>query len=151
MKRRDDFDERAFRPRVGETLDSFFGGVCVEPSKAPATIHTPAPVAPGSATSEEAAKLVSVDGECLRCLQWYAGQTGPRTRYDLALAVYPADPDNPNPRKRRRVAGTGPACGRTNDLMELGYLEEVGRDGRSATLAVTERGRVWLAKRRAAA
>jgi hypothetical protein len=136
MKRRPD-DDRIFAPRRPETLDGDFG---VAPSVP--TIQTPAPVAPGSETSREAAELVSVDGECLKCLLWYHRQPGPRTRYDLAIAVYP-----PDPTKHRKVAGTGPACGRTNDLVELGYLVEVGRDGRSATLAVTDNGRRWLAKR----
>ncbi len=116
----------------------FFG---MQPPSVP-TIRTPAHVAPGSETSREAAELVSIDGECLRCLIWYAQQPTPRTRYDLAVAVYP-----PDPKKNRKTAGVGPACGRTNDLVTLGYLVEVGRDGRSATLGVTEKGRAWLARR----
>ncbi len=145
MSRKVAFDERAFLPRKSVNLsDDFFASPETPPGTTP-TIRTPAPVAPGSETSEEASKLVPVDGECLRCLRWYAEQPGPRTRYDLAIAVYP-----PDEKKGRKVAGTGPACGRTNDLVELGYLEEVGRDGRSATLAVTAAGRAWLARRAAA-
>lgn len=131
------FDERAFAPRRAESLSG--PGMLGEITP---VIRVPAPVAPGSETSREAAALVPIDGESLRCLKWYAEQPGPRTRYDLAVAVYP-----PDEKKKRKAAGTGPACGRTNLLVTLGYLEEVGRDGRSATLAVTDRGRVWLAKR----
>jgi hypothetical protein len=118
------------------------------PPKAPNTIHIPAPSAPGSDSSRDAAELVSVDGECLRCLTWYAAQREPATRYELALAVYPPEPNKPEGRK---VAGTGPACGRTNTLVELKYLEEIGRKGRSATLRVTPAGRAWLARRSEAA
>lgn len=108
-------------------------------------IRTEAKSAQGSETSREAAELVSVDGECLRCLLWYAKQPGPRTRYELAAAVYPVVIGN------RDVMGIGNACGRTNDLVELKYLEEVGRNGRRATLAVTSAGRAWLEKRGALA
>jgi len=137
MTRKPVDDERQFRPK--KPSDSISGTPLWE---TPA-IRTEAPSAPGSETSREAAALVSVDGECLRCLRWYASQPGPRTRYELAAAVYPVGPG-------RDVMGIGPACGRTNDLVELGYLEEVGRDGRRATLSVTTKGRAWLAKRKAA-
>jgi hypothetical protein len=104
------------------------------------TIETPAPSAPGSATSAEAAELVSVDGECLRCLLWFARQAEPRTRQELAMAVYPA-------KRAGDVPGLGPACGRVVDLVELKYLEECGRQGKRATLRITDAGRRWLAKR----
>ena len=110
---------------------------------APNTLHFPAKSAPGSETSREAAELVSIDGECLRCLRWFAGQKEPRTRQELAMAVYP-------PKRVGDVPGLGPACGRVADLVELKYLEEVGRSGKRATLTVTEAGRRWLAKREAA-
>lgn len=113
-------------------------------SRTPDTLRFPAPSAPGSETSREAAELVSVDGECLRCLRWFARQAEPRTRQELAMAVYPA-------KRPGDVPGLGPACGRTNDLVTLGYLEEVGRAGRRATLAVTEAGRRWLKRRGEAA
>lgn len=108
-----------------------------------APLRFPAPHAPGSETSRAAAELVSVDGECLRCLQWFARQPVPRTRQELAVAIYP-------PKRPGDVAGLGPACGRVNDLVTLKYLAEVGRQGRRATLAVTDAGRRWLAKRGAA-
>ncbi len=108
-----------------------------------AEIRTPAPSAPGSETSREAAELVSVDGECLRCLLWFARQALPRTRQELAMAVYPA-------KRVGDVPGLGPACGRVADLVELKYLAEVGRDGKRSTLAITEAGKRWLARRQAA-
>lgn len=106
-------------------------------------LRFPAPSAPGSETSRDAAQLVSVDGECLRCLQWFARQASPRTRQELAMAVYPA-------KHSTDVPGLGPACGRVNDLVTLGYLEGAGRQGRRELLRVTDRGRQWLAKRGAA-
>lgn len=86
-----------------------------------------------SSTSEDAADLLDrtqkASRERRRVLVWFAAQSQPRTRHECADAVYPY------------TGGLGSACGRVNDLMVMGWLEEVGRQGKRATLRITDRGR----------
>lgn len=86
-----------------------------------------------SATSEDAADDLERSGtakrERRRVLVWFAAQSEPRTRHELAEALYP------------QSGGLGSACGRVNELVTLGWLEEVGRTGKRATLSITHRGR----------
>jgi hypothetical protein len=95
--------------------------------------RSPAPSAPGSASSEDAADELRSSGklqrERRRVLIWFAAQNQPRTRHECAEALYPVS------------GGLGSACGRVNDLIVLGWLAEVGKHGKRATLALTERGR----------
>jgi hypothetical protein len=99
----------------------------------PIDIRLPAHRAPGSASSDDAADLLERTGrakrERRRVLLWFAGQSEPRTRHECADVLYPVS------------GGLGSACGRVNDLMVLGWLEEVGMQGKRATLAITRRGR----------
>lgn len=103
-------------------------------------IRIPAPAAPGSESSAEAAREIDGDAmqrEMHKVLTWFAAQSEPRTRHECANVVYPYD------------GGLGPACGRINGLVALGCLEEVGRQGRRATLRITSAGRKKLARRAA--
>lgn len=81
-----------------------FGG-----SRAGDRVQFPAPAAPGSVTSRRAAASIDAGGkrrkEVTRCLEWFARETVPRTRHELAAALYPSD------------GGLGSACARVNDLM----------------------------------
>ncbi len=86
-----------------------------------------------SATSEDAADEMDRAGkakrERRRVLIWYAAQSEPRTRHECAEALYP------------QSGGLGSACGRVNELTSLGWLVEVGRKDKRATLSITDRGR----------
>lgn len=98
-------------------------------------IGFPAPAAPGSETSRLAAEALDRKNrrrEVTRCLEWFARQTAPRTRNELADALY--------------AGHLGSACGRVNDLMIVGWIEEVGRAGKRATLSITSAGRHELGK-----
>lgn len=92
-----------------------------------------APSAPGSSSSEDAADQLERSGkakrERRRVLIWFASQSEPRTRHELADALYP------------QTGGIGSACGRVADLMVLGWIVEVGRKDKRATLAITPTGR----------
>lgn len=88
----------------------------------------PVPVAPGSATSEAASHTVRAQRELRRVIVWFAAQSEPRTRHECAAALYPYD------------GGIGSACGRINTLLFTGDLEEVGRQGKRATIAITAQG-----------
>lgn len=103
-------------------------------------IRLEAPSAPGSASSAEAAALLTPEvmhGELRRVLIWFAAQSEPRTRHECAATVYPYD------------GGLDSACGRVNALVTLGYLEEIGRSGKRATLSITQAGRRKLVARAA--
>jgi len=92
-----------------------------------------APVAPGSDTSalagEELDRAGKARKERRRVLLYFAAQSEPRTRHELAEALYP------------QTGGIGSACGRVADLMVLGWLAEVGRKDKRSTLAITPSGR----------
>lgn len=105
----------------------------------------PIGVAPGSETSELAAAELRafVIDERLKVLEWFARQSSPKTRHECAAAVYEG-----------KDSALGSACGRINELIFQRLLEEVGRQGRRATLAITDRGRTvlgWAAKHAGAA
>lgn len=114
----------------GGTLDLF------DSSRAGDRVRFSAPVAPGSGTSRRAAEHLEQSGrrrrEVTRCLEWFARQDGPRTRHELAAALYPD------------VGGIGSACGRVDDLYVCGWIEVVGKDGRRETLQITTTGRKEL-------
>jgi hypothetical protein len=99
----------------------------------PIDIRLPAHRAPGSASSDESAELLERLGkakrERRRVLLWFAAQSQPRTRHECADVLYPVS------------GGLGSACGRINDLVTLKWLEEVGKQGKRATLQITSRGR----------
>lgn len=103
-------------------------------------VQYPTPVAPGSATSREAAEELDRTGkrqkQVARCLRWFGEQAEPRTRNELAAALYGGH--------------LGSACGRANDLMTMGWIAEVGRQGKRATLSITANGRRALGEERAA-
>jgi len=86
-----------------------------------------------SATSEDAADQLERSGkakrERRRVLVWFAAQSEPRTRHECADQLYP------------QSGGIGSACGRVNELVCLGWLEEVGRKDKRATLSITHSGR----------
>ncbi len=100
-------------------------------------IRFPPPVAPGSRSSEEAAGQLERSGkiqrERRRVLIWFAAQSEPRTRHQCADELYP------------HSGGLGSACGRVNDLMVMGWLEEFGRQGKRSTLRITAHGRKMAA------
>ena len=93
-------------------------------------------VAPGSESSRDAAEDLEQSGklqrERRRVLIWFAAQNQPRTRHECAEQLYPES------------GGLGSACGRVNDLVHAGWLHEVGRQGKRATLAITDAGRLRL-------
>jgi hypothetical protein len=93
-------------------------------------IRTPAPVAPGSETSALAAEKVDTQAELRKVLLWFAAQSEARTRHECADALY----------SHLGSGAVGPACARINELVTFGCLEEVGRQGKRATLAITGRG-----------
>ena len=78
------------------------------------SIRFPVPVAPGSDTSAVAGEELDRAGkarkERRRVLLYFAAQSEPRTRHELAEALYP------------QTGGIGSACGRVADLMVLGQL-----------------------------
>lgn len=86
-----------------------------------------------SATSEDAADELERAGkakrERRRVLIWFAAQSEPRTRHECADQLYP------------QSGGLGSACGRVAELTSLGWLIEVGRKDKRATLQITDRGR----------
>ncbi|MES2359994.1 MAG: hypothetical protein V4529_16765 [Gemmatimonadota bacterium] len=86
-----------------------------------------------SATSEDAADELERAGkakrERRRCLIWFASQSEPRTRHELADALY------------QQTGGIGSACGRCAEVISLGWLEEIGRKEKRATISITDRGR----------
>jgi len=86
-----------------------------------------------SSTSEDAADQLERSGkakrERRRVLVWFAAQSEPRTRQECADQLYP------------QSGGIGSACGRVNELVCLGWLEEVGRKDKRATISITHRGR----------
>lgn len=98
----------------------------------------PAPSAPGSETSRRAAEEMDRRGkrrrEVTRCLEWFERQGGPRTRHELAAALYPD------------TGGIGSACGRVDDLLVCGWIEVIGKDGKRETLQITDAGRKELGK-----
>jgi hypothetical protein len=104
-------------------------------------IRLDAPSAPGSASSAEGAASISGDqmqAEMKKVLTWYAAQSEPRTRHECAAVVY-----------QGRESALASTCGRVNALVTLGYLEEVGRQGKRATLSITDAGRRKLVARAA--
>lgn len=109
-----------------------------EPPRAGDRVRFPAPVAPGSATSRRAAEQLEEGGrrrkEVTRCLEWFSKQSVPRTRHELADALYPT------------TGGLGSACARVNDLMICGWIDVSGRDGKRETLTITDAGRRELIK-----
>lgn len=111
-------------------------GLVFDAPRAGDRIQFPVPVAPGSETSRLAAEQLEKSGkrrkEVTRCLEWFARQTEPRTRNELADALYDGH--------------LGSACGRVNDLMIVGWVDEVGRQGKRATLVITPSGRKELGK-----
>ena len=86
-----------------------------------------------SSTSEDAADQLERSGkakrERRRVLVWFAAQSEPRTRHECAEMLYP------------QSGGIGSACGRVAELVTLGWLEEIGRKEKRATLFITHRGR----------
>lgn len=94
-------------------------------------VQWPAPVAPGSVTSQRAAESITRLGKRQKSLKlvlkWFAAQSVPRTRYELADALF----------KGR----TGPACGRVSEAKVMGWLEVVSMKGRRETLRLTASGR----------
>ena len=105
------------------------------------TIRLEAPSAPGSSSSAEAAASITGDqmqAEMRRVLLWYAAQSEPRTRHECAAVVY-----------QGRESALASTCGRVNALVTLGYLVEVGRSGKRATLSITTAGRRKLVARAA--
>jgi hypothetical protein len=110
-----------------DTLD-LFGGDDSLP-------RIPAPSAPGSETSEDAADALTPDDiqrEQRRVLVWYAAQSQPQTRHACAAALYEGE--------------TGPACGRINALIAGRLLEESGKVGRRALVQLTKHGRRVVAQ-----
>lgn len=93
----------------------------------------PPPAAPGSVTSRRAAEQLEASGrrrkEVTRCLEWFSAQRIPRTRHELADALYPV------------TGGLGSACARVNDLMICGWIDVAGREGKRETLTITDAGR----------
>lgn len=103
-------------------------------------VQFPAPTAPGSETSREAGEAIDATGqrqrEVTRCLQWFAAQTEPRTRNQLAGELYCDAVTN--------EVSLGSACARVFDLVTMGWVQEVGRKGKRATLSITDAGRKAL-------
>lgn len=108
------------------------------PPRAGDRVRFDAPSAPGSVTSRRAAESINAGGkrrkEVTRCLEWFARQSVPRTRHELAAALYPAD------------GGLGSACARVNDLMICGWIDVAGREAKRETLTITPSGRQELEK-----
>lgn len=118
----------------GSQLDLIIADASLPPTRTVAVgqIAIEAPSAPGSESSRDAAASISreqMQREQRKVLMWFAAQSNPRTRHELADAIYPG------------TGGLGPACARVKALLDLGYLEEVGRSGKRATIAITSKGR----------